>query len=223
MSAIASFDGSLNTPHPLAQLLRRRGRGVGGRGRCEYGGSLPRGELAARSHELAVEHDAVSRLLDAIAREERVPVSPPPAPATTRASGCPRGPARACSISTASSPAAPRARGGVARRPQAPPDPRTRRGDGPPVRGPLLRSHEGLLRPDHGKPRLAGNCARSSTAARSIFRKARRTTGPGSARYGLANRKGVLFRRHLDLEPMAVLEGAPPAGRAPVRRDSTAR
>ena len=110
MSAIATSSGSLETlPTRWRNSFDAAGAALAAAGRCENGGSLPRGELAARSHELAVEHDAVSRLLDAIAREEHIRFRRPrpPRPRPPAHSGCPRGPARACSISTASSPAAP--------------------------------------------------------------------------------------------------------------------
>jgi HAD superfamily hydrolase (TIGR01509 family) len=69
----------------------------------------------------------------------------------------------------------------------------------------LARDYYGLI---HGKPRLAGIHAFLDSRAIHLPEG-----GPGDAPgvqtvHGLANRKHAIFRRRLDREPMAVLEGA---------------
>ena len=59
MSAIATSNGSLETlPTRWRNSFDAAGAALAAAGHCGDG-SLPRGELAVRSHELAVERDAV--------------------------------------------------------------------------------------------------------------------------------------------------------------------
>lgn len=211
MSAIATSSGSLETlPTRWRNSFDAAGAALAAAGRCEYGGSLPRGELAARSHELAVEHDAVSRLLDAIAREEHIrfrrPLSAPPA--TTRALGLPAG-TRAClfdldGVLTGSAPVHAAAwRDTLDRLIRERAEETGHRFEARYFD--LTKDYYGLI---HGKPRLAGIHAFLDSRAIHLPEGAPDDRPGVRTVHGLANRKGVLFRRHLDLEPMAVLEGA---------------
>ena len=211
MSAIATSSGSLETlPTRWRNSFDAAGAALAAAGRCENGGSLPRGELAARSHELAVEHDAVSRLLDAIAREEHIrfrrPLSAPPA--TTRALGLPAG-TRAClfdldGVLTGSAPVHAAAwRDTLDRLIRERAEETGHRFEARYFD--LAKDYYGLI---HGKPRLAGIHAFLDSRAIHLPEGAPDDRPGVRTVHGLANRKGVLFRRHLDLEPMAVLEGA---------------
>jgi beta-phosphoglucomutase-like phosphatase (HAD superfamily) len=175
-----------------------------------YSGGFSAGEIARRSHDLAVERDAVSRLLDAVAHEEHIrfrrPLSAPRA--TTRALGLPAG-TRAClfdldGVLTGSAPVHAAAwRDTLDRLIRERAEETGHRFEARYFD--LARDYYGLI---HGKPRLAGIHAFLDSRAIHLP-EGQPSDAPGVRTvHGLANRKQAIFRRHLDREPMAVLEGA---------------
>jgi beta-phosphoglucomutase-like phosphatase (HAD superfamily) len=180
---------------------------AGGYGR---GSGLPADEIAWRSRRLAAERDAVSELLDVIAREEHVhyrrPLSAPPA--TNRALGLPRS-VRAClfdldGVLTGSAQvhaAAWRdALDGLMRARLE----ETRHRF--PVR--FFNVANDYYELIHGRPRLDGIHAFLDSRGIDLPEGSAADPPGVNTVHALANRKNAIFQRRLAHEPMTVLAGA---------------
>jgi beta-phosphoglucomutase-like phosphatase (HAD superfamily) len=179
-------------------------------GRCRHSTGLPSAEIADWSRRVAAERDAVSKLLDAIAREEHVRFQRSLAapPATTRALGLPTG-VRAClfdldGVLTGSAPVHAAAwRDTLDRMLRERAEDAGHHFD---VRYfDLAKDYYGLI---HGRPRLDG--IRAFLDSRGMhLPEGRADDPPGSGTvHAVANRKNAAFQRRLSVEPMAVLAGA---------------
>ncbi len=211
MSAIATPTDPLETlPTRWRGSFAAAGSALTTAGRCGHSGGLSPGEIASRSHALAVERDTVARLLDAVAREEHIrfrrPLSAPPA--TTRALGLPAG-TRAClfdldGVLTGSAPVHAAAwRDTLDRFMRERSEAAGHRFEARYFD--LARDYYGLI---HGKPRLTGIHAFLDSRAIRLPEGAPNDAPGVHTVHGLANRKHAIFRRHLDTEPMEVLAGA---------------
>jgi beta-phosphoglucomutase-like phosphatase (HAD superfamily) len=179
-------------------------------GRCGEGSGLPRDEIGWRSRRLAAERDAVSELLDVIAREEHVhyrrPLSAPPA--TNRALGLPPS-VRACLFDLDGVLTGSARVHAVAWREALDGLMRERLEEARhrfPVRFfDLEKDYYGLI---HGRPRLDG--IRAFLDSRGIdLPEGNAADPPGfNSVHALAARKNAIFQRRLSHEPMTVLAGA---------------